>query len=181
MPQRATDKPAAGDSSRAKWDESPLAHEFFTIHNLMMRVGDKFIAPLGLTSSRWLLLGALSQYDEPPSLSQLSSNTLLTVQNVSRMVGVLEADGLLERFTRSGAGRTTFIRLTEQGEDTLARARAACPLFSRWFLEGLSTERIRELEADLHRIIRNLERLEQHIESGEVSLDEPDDRKEDAA
>lgn len=135
----------------------------FIIHNMMMRIGDRLVAPLGLTSSRWLMLGAVANRAEPPTLSDLSSDALLSVQNVSRMVASMEEDGLFERFTKPGMGRATYIRLTARGRSVHEQAREQGSRFGSAFLAGLPVERIEELERDLDQLISNLERFESEI------------------
>jgi len=154
-----------------RWKDAPLAREVFVLHNLMMRVADRLVADLGLTASRWQLLGALETYPEPPSLTQLTSDGLLTLQNVSRMVAAMETDGLVERFQKRGGGRTVYVRLTPEG----ARVRdAACDRgtrFSKAFLEGMRKQDVPVMEAWIDRMVRNMERLEWALEREEQEID----------
>lgn len=149
---------APGDPRR--WKNAPLAQRLFIVHNLMMRVGDRLVWDLGLTGSRWLLLGALEQFELPPTLTALSGNALLSLQNVSRMVASMEADGLVERFTVPGKGRSTFVRMTARGRRLHDEAEAAAQVFAEGFLAGLGEEEIETMEQRLETLVRNLERLE---------------------
>lgn len=158
-----------------RWKEAPLAQRLFIIHNMMMRIGDRLVAHLGLTSSRWLLLGAVANRPEPPMLSELSNDALLSLQNVSRMVACMEEDGLVERFTRPGMGRATFVRLTGRGRAIHDQAREAAKRFSQTFLAGLAPAEVDRLEGDLDRLIGNLERLERELcGAPPASASEPD-------
>ncbi len=150
--------PCSADPVR--WKDAPLAREVFVLHNLMMRVADRLVADLGLTGSRWQLLGALVTYDEPPSLTQLTSDGLLTLQNVSRMVAAMEEDGLVERFQRAGGGRTVYVRITALGERIRSEACARGTRFSESFLEGMDGSEIRSMQDRLDAMIRSMERLE---------------------
>lgn len=155
--------PTAEECDLRRWKNAALAQRLFIIHNLMMRVGDRLVAHLDLTSSRWLLLGALEQFDQPPTLSELSGHSLLSVQNVSRMIGSMEADGLVERYTVRGMGRSTFVRLTDKGKHMHIETEQAARVFAGGFLAGLSQEQIVETEGRLEQLLVNLERMEQEL------------------
>lgn len=153
---------AEGDPRR--WKNAPLTQRLFIIHNLMMRIGDRLVADLGLTSSRWLLLGAVEQFEQPPTLSELSNSALLSLQNVSRMVASMEADGLVRRITVPGCGRSTFVTLTDRGREVHQRAEDAARVFAAGFLEGFSESEIEETERRLERLLNNLEALESAVD-----------------
>ncbi len=125
-----------------------------------MRIGDRLVSPLGLTSSRWLLLGALEKYEQPPSLSDLSQDGLLTLQNVSRMVAAMEQEGLVERFSSPGHGRSVFVRITERGCNLLEQAEEAARRFAAGFLAGMKDKQVSESERILETLICNLESFE---------------------
>lgn len=146
-----------------RWKEAPLAQRLFIIHNMMMRIGDRLVASLGLTSSRWMLLGAVANRPEPPMLSDLSDDALLSLQNVSRMVACMEEDGLLERYSKPGAGRATFVRLTPRGRDIHEATKEQARRFAAAFLAGLSESDVERTEQDLERLITNLEALEKEL------------------
>lgn len=176
MPRRETPRPGLIDrlpegrqplcvhpNDPRRWREAPLAQRLFIVHNQIMRVSDRLVAGMGLTSSRWLLLGALERYNSPPSLSELSQNGLLTLQNVSRMVAAMEAEGLVERFSTPGRGRSVFVRMTGRGRDLLERAEGAARRFSAGFLADIQEEEVDHCEGLLERLIGNLERFEHEL------------------
>lgn len=146
-----------------RWREAPLAKRVFILHNLMMRIGDRLVADLGLTGSRWLLLGAVADRPEPPTLTELSSDAVLSLQNVSRMVAAMEGAGLLERFAKPGRGRAMCVRLTEQGLALHEQTKRRAERFAVAFLEGLTGAEVFGLETDFERLIGNLERLESEL------------------
>lgn len=166
-PQAASDAQAGLDDSTCGvpgeigWRDCPLGQEVFIIHNRMMKIADRIVAHLGLTGSRWLLLGALERYEDPPTLSALSEDALLSVQNVSRMVAAMEEDGLVERFNAPGQGRATFVRMTERGVEVKRLAREQGRRFSNVMLRGMDESEVEETRRVLHLIIGNLERFEE--------------------
>jgi len=151
-------KPCSADPVR--WEDAPLTREVFVLHNLMMRVADRLIVDLGLTGSRWLLLGALEGYSEAPSLTELTSDGLLTLQNVSRMVAAMEQDGLVERFQKPGGGRTVYVRITPKGERIREEACSRGKRFSAALLEGMGPKDVTAMERWLDGMIRGMERFE---------------------
>ncbi len=146
-----------------EWEDAPLAQEIFLLNNLMQRVADRLVAHRGLTATRWLLLAALEHFDEPPSISELAADGLMTVQNVSRLVASMESDGLVERFNVKGSGRTTFIRATPLGERVRENACAEGERFSEHFLRGLAPADVDAAKSLLHRLIRNTQTLEREL------------------
>lgn len=130
---------------------------------MMMRIGDRLVAHLGLTSSRWLLLGAVADRHEPPMLSDLSNDALLSLQNISRMVASMEADGLFERFTKPGMGRAAYIRLTDKGRAIHDKTKEQARRFAEAFLVGTSPDDVERMESDLEHLIANLEALENKV------------------
>jgi DNA-binding MarR family transcriptional regulator len=159
--QASSDCTAADDPRR--WREAPLAKRVFILHNLMMRIGDRLVADLGLTSSRWLLLGAVADRPEPPTLSELSGDAVLSLQNVSRMVAAMEQDGLLVRSATPGGGRGLRVRLTDRGRALHEQTKRRAERFAAAFLLGIPREGAARLEADFERLIGNLEKLETEL------------------
>ena len=143
---------------------APLVQEIFTLNNLMIRMGDRLVSPHGLTGTRWMMLGALKDYDQPPTLTELSNDALLSVQNVSRMVSSMEEEGLVERFTQPGMGRSVFVRLTEQARAIDEQTECAGQAFVTRFLDGFSDEEREVLQGMVDRLIVNLARFEREIE-----------------
>jgi DNA-binding MarR family transcriptional regulator len=140
--------------------ESPIVKGLFELHHMMMRVGDRMASPEGLTSSRWMMLCAIGKSDEPATINEISERANLSAQNVSRMVGVMEEDGLLKRFSLPGRGRSTFVGLTAEGWDAYATTKRLAAAFCEPFLDGFSDSRIDRLDRDLKKLIDNIARLE---------------------
>jgi len=149
-------------------DEGPprLILAFFMIHNMAMRIGDRMTAPMGLTSSRWMLLGALDQFKEAPTITELSRSALMSVQNASRMAGVMEQEGLVERVSEPGSGRALSVRLTQRGREVVETLRSLGGEFHERLYAGMSDEQIEALAQSLETMIGNLERMESRLGAG---------------
>jgi len=137
------------------------------IHNMAMRIGDRLTAPIGLTSSRWMLLCGLSDRDEAPTIAELSDDAMISVQNVSRMLLAMEDEGLVQRYSRPGSGRTLFVRLTDRGAEAVEATRALGDQFHEHFLAGLSESDSATLASTLDNLISNLERFEHELGEAE--------------
>lgn len=165
----AQSTPACAETHACAGEESALVRRLFTVNNMMMRLGDRLTAPIGLTSSRWLLLCALGRVEEPPTVRQLSEDALLSAQNVSRMLAAMEDEGLVERRTQPGSGRSLFVHLTDQGRTALEQTRELAKVFEQFFLDGINPEEVERTECTLQSLIDNLERFETKLEQSEES------------
>lgn len=134
------------------------------IHNMAMRIGDRLAAPIGLTSSRWMLLCSIDRSEQPPTIAQLSEDAMMSVQNISRMLVSMEDEGLIERSSKPGAGRTRFVRLTSAGQSAARATEDLGNLFHERFLAGLKDSQIEELKSRLDGLIGNLEQFEDELD-----------------
>jgi len=133
------------------------------LHNAMMRVGDRLAAPIGLTSSRWLLLCRIGRASEPVTVGSLSHDALMSVQNASRMIVAMEREGLVRRCRRPGAGRAVFVELTEFGRTRLGQTVELARRFERALVGGLTPERRDQIHAGLECLIENLSTFEKEV------------------
>ncbi len=143
--------------------ECELFRGVFTLNTLLMRVADKLTGEIGLTGSRWLLLSAVVWSEEPPTITELSQRCLLSVQNVSRMVGSMEGEGLVERMQVPGEGRAQRVVLTERGRVMLEGTVVLAQRLREGFLAGMSESDIALLGDRMERLVSNLTRMEQEL------------------
>ncbi len=148
----------------------PLIIRFFIIHNTTMRIGDRLTAPLGMTGSRWLMLCAIHRHGEnPPRISDLSADAMLSAQNVSRMVVSLEEEGLVDRFTIQGGGRATYVKLTPKGEKIIEECDRLGERFDEWFLARLTEDDVELLKQKLDLLIENIAAFERYLDESKES------------
>ena len=146
--------------------ETPLVQAVFTMHHLMMRIGDRLTQPLGLSASRWMLLCTLNRAAGPVTVSDLAGEHVMSVQAISRMLTVMEAEGLIEKTTRPGHGRAVDVALTPAGCEAIAALERLGAAFSERFLDGFASEDLHRLEDDFSRLIENLCRYEEQLVPG---------------
>ncbi|MEL6328548.1 MAG: MarR family transcriptional regulator [Planctomycetota bacterium] len=152
-------------------EPNPLVNLIFQLQHIMMRTGDRMAQPHGLTASRWMLLCAIGKAEEPQTIAEVSECILLSPQNVSRMAAAMEDEGLIERFSKPGAGRAVFVRLTEAGQVANERMHTIGERFMAKFLEGFEPARVETLVSDLGELLENMSRIEAALQADPNALE----------
>lgn len=88
----------------------------FRVNNLMLAWGDRLVAPLGLTSARWQVLGAIVAADRPQPVAWLARDLGANRQNVQRIVNDLEGEGLVGFAPNPHHKRAQLVELTAKGQ-----------------------------------------------------------------
>lgn len=169
MPQ--TDRPSI--TPAAEWGppdtSAGLIQRLFRLHHLMMRVGDRLTSPIGVTSSRWMVLCVLGKAEGPMTVAEIADELLQSAQNVSRMVASMEREGLVQRHTRAGAGRSVFVELTDAGRKADEATRVLGERFGERFTRDVEGDRVSAMNADLDHLIDNVAAYEQELMDGSES------------
>src|SRR5918999_6306020 len=74
---------------------SNLMLDLFRLNSLLLTAGDRLVAPLGLTSARWQILGAIVAADRPQPVAWLARDLGANRQNVQRIINDLHSEGLV--------------------------------------------------------------------------------------
>lgn len=114
----------------------------FRVNNLTLTWGDRLVAPLGLTSARWQILGAIALADRSQPVAWLARDLGANRQNVQRIVNDLAKEGLVEFQPNPHHRRAHLVVLTEKGKQTYDVAVNAYYPRANALAEGLSTEDI---------------------------------------
>jgi DNA-binding MarR family transcriptional regulator len=131
-----------------------LMLDLFRATGLILTAGDRLVAPLGLTSARWQILGAIASAERPQPVAWLARDLGANRQNVQRIVNDLNADGLVTFETNPHHRRAQLVVLTEKGKRTFE---AAMDLQAPWvndLAEGLSVRDV----ATVRRVVTALRR-----------------------
>ena len=96
-----------------------MMREVCRLHGLWLTAGDRLTHPLGLSSARWQVLGALHLAGEPLPVAYLARHMGLTRQSVQRTVDLLAADGLVAFADNPHHRRAKLVRFTPQGRRTM--------------------------------------------------------------
>jgi len=134
-----------------------LMLDLFRLNSLILTAGDRLVAPLGLTSARWQILGAIVAAEHPQPVAWLARDLGANRQNVQRIVNDLQKEGLVEFEPNPHHRRAQLVVLTDKGRDAF---NAAMELQTPWvnqLSKGLAPEDLQTV----HRVIVAMrERLE---------------------
>ena len=81
--------------TRAAEAVTDLALDVFRLNGLLLTAGDRIVAPLGLTSARWQVLGAIAYAEHAQPVAWLARDMGGNRQNVQRIVNDLRKTGLV--------------------------------------------------------------------------------------
>jgi DNA-binding MarR family transcriptional regulator len=93
-----------------------LMLDLFRATGLILTAGDRLVAPLGLTSARWQVLGAIISAERPQPVSWLARDLGANRQNVQRIINDLHKDGLVAFETNPHHRRAQLVVLTDKGK-----------------------------------------------------------------
>ncbi|WP_434031259.1 MarR family winged helix-turn-helix transcriptional regulator [[Pseudomonas] boreopolis] len=114
----------------------------FRANNLTLAWGDRLVAPLGLTSARWQILGAIAAADRPQPVAWLARDLGANRQNVQRIVNDLEKEDVVAFQPNPHHRRAQLVVLTEKGREVFEGAtRLYAPQINR-LAKGLAMEDI---------------------------------------
>ena len=94
-----------------------LTLEVFRLNGRLLQVGDELVKPVGLTSSRWQILGVVEH--APASVAHVAREMELTRQSVQRTADLLAADGMVEYTDNPHHRRAKLMRITSRGREAL--------------------------------------------------------------
>lgn len=120
---------------------SELAVEVFRINGLLLESGDRLTRPVGLTSSRWQVLGVVDH--APASVAQVAREMGMTRQGVQRTADLLAGDGLIEYVENPHHRRAKLMKMTDRGRDALDYVTKRQAEWANRVSEGLSIEELR--------------------------------------
>jgi DNA-binding MarR family transcriptional regulator len=103
-----------------------LILETFRLNGRLLSAGDRLSKPVGLTSARWQVLGAIEA--EGRSVAQIARKMGLARQNVQRLADALQKDGMVLYAANPEHRRAKLVRFTERGKKAfkeLGRRQAA--------------------------------------------------------
>src|SRR6516165_8162835 len=119
-----------------------LILDLFRANSLLLTAGDRLVAPLGLTSARWQILGAIVSAERPQPVAWLARNLGANRQNVQRIVNDLARDALVGFETNPHHRRAQLVVLTDKGKQTFDAAMRLQAPWINGLSEGLSVKDI---------------------------------------
>lgn len=142
-----------------------LMLDIFRFTSAALAAGDKLVAPLGLTSARWQILGAIVAADRPQSVAWLARDLGASRQNVQRIVNDLHSNGHVDFETNPHHRRAQLVVLTAKGREAYdAAMEVQVPWINR-LSEGLDPQ-------DLEIVRRVFAAMRSSLQEGETGRDE---------
>ena len=129
-----------------------LMLDLFRLNSLILVSGDRLVAPLGLTSARWQLLGAIVAAERPQPVAWLARDLGANRQNVQRIINDLEREGLVTFAPNPHHRRAQLVVLTDKGKRAY---KSAMDLQAPWVNELSDGVAVKDLET-VHRVIMAL-------------------------
>ena len=149
---RTTQRTPAGEAV------TDLILDLFRLNSLLLTVGDRLVAQLGLTSARWQILGTIVATERPEPVAWLARNLGANRQNVQRIVNDMHRDGLVAFEANPHHRRAQLVVLTDKGRRTFdAAMRLQTPWINR-LSDGL-------LAKDVHTSHSVIRALRQKLET----------------
>ena len=148
---RETERTPAGQAL------SNLMLDMLRLNTLILTAGDRLVAPLGLTSARWQILGAIVDAERPQPVAWLARNLGANRQNVQRIINDLRSEGLVAFEPNPHHRRAHLVVLTDKGRRTFG---AAMRLQAPWInalADGLSIKDIETIRRVIASMRKNLE------------------------
>jgi DNA-binding MarR family transcriptional regulator len=141
-----------------------LLLDLFRLNSLLLTAGDRLVAPLGLTSARWQMLGAIAYAERPEPVAWLARGLGANRQNVQRIINDLHSEGLVTFAANPHHRRAQLVVLTDKGRQTFE---AALRLQVPW-VNGLADGfLVKEIEAARHVVAALRKRLQHNNEPGQ--------------
>jgi DNA-binding MarR family transcriptional regulator len=131
--------------------------KIFRLNGALIENGNQLVKPLGLTSARWQILGAIATNNNPTSCPQIAKMMGITRQGALKQLDLLEEEGLVEAIENEKNERSPLFDLTPKGRKQYA---SAMKLQEKWVLKlmkNLNQEDIKSTASTLGQLIMNLE------------------------
>jgi DNA-binding MarR family transcriptional regulator len=101
---------------------SATALDLFKVTSSMLAEGDRLVTQLGLTSSRWQVLGTIVAAQRPEPVAWLARDMGANRQNVQRIVNDLLKEGFVELANNPHHRRASLVVLTAKGRQAYDQA-----------------------------------------------------------
>ncbi len=96
----------------------------FRLNGVLLHWGDRLVEPLGLTSARWQMLGAIVLAGTPLTAPQVGEAMGVTRQGAQKQLNLLLDQGLVESRPNPAHRRSPLYVLTPQGSELYRQADA---------------------------------------------------------
>src|SRR6476469_2029471 len=119
-----------------------LILDVFRLNGLLLTAGDRMVAHLGLTSTRWQVLGAIVDAERAQPVAWLARDLGGNRQNVQRIVNDLQKMRFVTLEVNPHHRRASLVVLTEKGRRTFDEASRVQAPWANALSEGLAIKDI---------------------------------------
>jgi DNA-binding MarR family transcriptional regulator len=131
--------------------------EIFRLNSLLLEKGNQMVAPLGMTSARWQVLGALALSGEAISCPQVAAGMGISRQGAQKQLNLAFEDQLLAVKDNPRNLRSPLYELTSAGQEAYGKAMGLQAVWSKALSRGITLSDwqttlnvLQELDARLH-------------------------------
>lgn len=129
----------------------------FRVNGSLLEAGDRLVEPLGLTSARWQVIGAIALAGEPQTAPQIGAAMGVTRQGVQKQLNSLMAGGLIEKRTNPRHERSVLYALSKKGKLIYSEAEKLQVEWSTELARGLSASALETARRVLYSLNNRLE------------------------
>jgi DNA-binding MarR family transcriptional regulator len=139
--------------------------EIFRLNALLLEKGNQMVAPLGMTSARWQVLGALALSGVPMTCPQIAAAMGISRQGTQKQINLALADHLLTAHENPRNLRSPRYELTLAGQDAYSRAMELQAVWAKALSRGIPP-------ADWHTTLKVLRELDARLNSTPLPQEE---------
>lgn len=119
-----------------------LILEVFRINGELLSAGNQLTKPMGLTSARWQVMGAIDLAGQPLTVAHIARRMGLARQGVQRIAHDLEKLGMVRFETNLDHKRSPLVCISEEGKEIMLRVDEAQAQWVNNLATGLNQEQI---------------------------------------
>ena len=138
--------------------------ETFRLNGVLLTAGNKLTKPMGMTSARWQVMGAIDEHGQPLTVAQIARRMGLARQGVQRIVNHLEGQGLVALKSNLDHKRSPLVIISETGQTVMSEIAEAQASWVNELVDGLNERRIRDV---LSLMVTIRERAEETNDEGD--------------
>lgn len=136
-----------------------LILETFRLNGAMLEAGNQLTKPLGLTSARWQVMGAIDLAGHSMTVAQIARRMGLARQGVQRIVNDLEELGILVLESNIDHKRAPLILISDEGQKAMEQINAAQITWINQLSDGLSERALQQALKVLQSVRERSEKL----------------------
>lgn len=111
--------------------------EIFRLNGRLLVKGDEMVVPLGLSSARWQVIGAIALAAKPMTIPQVAELMGITRQGALKQLNRLEEEGFVAPAPNPRHERSPLYSLTAKGQKAYVEAERLQATWASTLSEGL--------------------------------------------